>query len=548
MGTPGSGMDFDLNATNFSCTADELSTTNVTNRTAWMLFSDIQPGSIPIALIQIIFFLVGFTWNLFIVITYIVKHRLLKEPANLFIFYLAFIDLLTCALLLPINFIAVAANDYIFGSNDVTRCHVCFANGFLVSFLILISLHVLACLSFDRFLLLSFPLWFKKISTWKAVAILIAVTVLCLIISILPAFGFGEWEFNLSFGTCLPRWTGRRNRIPNIAYMALVIVEAAIPVTILIVTNIWTFRVVKRFLKTRHHRRSIYKNKKEENKKLKKEQIQLVKVFGALLVANIISWTPVFLVFFIVFILSRFGKEDVVPPYIFTIGWLCFLSSSVAHPIIESFFIKELRYQVRRAQTSVRSASRSLIRVATSTFTDIPSPDDDGTSKILHKPRHLPVGRTGTNISLNVSTHMTELNNSREGSPQSLTPVIGNRDRSPSPLAAKTSNGVVKNDTAVQNGNQLGRTACTNPQLASLQNDTKGTGIITYDQSPSLVLKSPKGLTPTSPNKKQLHVCISIPAENSSDSNDIHDNVHNNHKLMTYISNSQFSSTESTPV
>ena len=32
-----------------------------------------------------------------------------------------------------------------------------------------------------------------------------------------------------------------------------------------------------------------------------------------------------------------------------------------------------------------------------------------------------------------------------------------------------------------------------------------------------------------------VHVCILIPEENSSGSNNIHDTDHNNHKLMTYI-------------
>ena len=62
----------------------------------------------------------------------------------------------------------------------------------------------------------------------------------------------------------------------------------------------------------------------------------------------------------------------------------------------------------------------------------------------------------------------------------------------------------------------------------------RDTGIITYDQSPLLTLKSTRGLTLTSPNKKQLRTFprISIPAENSCSNV----TVHNNHKQMTYTS------------
>ena len=404
------------NETNFSCTASELSYSNVTDSIVWTLRAEIANGNIPIALIQIIFFLIGFSWNLFIVVTYIIKRQILKEPANFFLFNLAIIDLLTCALLLPVNFIAVAANDYVFGSTDSVRCGACFANGFLVSSLILFSLHALALLSIDRFLLLSFPLWYKKrMSLIKSIVPVLAVTVICIVMSMLPAFGFGEWEFNRNFGTCLPRWTGTRNGVKNIYYMALVIVEAAIPVIVLAVTNIWTYKVVTRFLKKRHRRRSIFKDKKEENKKLKREQLQLVRVFGALFIANLISWTPVFLVFVIVFLLSNFQKQDLVPSYVFTIGWLCFLSSPVIHPIIESFFIKELRYQVRRAQRSVRAASRTLIRVATSTLSEIP--EDISTGDATPKTRrNFSLTRKGTNTSLN-TTHMTDINESPNDSP-----------------------------------------------------------------------------------------------------------------------------------
>lgn len=430
----GLGMNI-TNETNFSCTASELSSSNVTDPVTWTLREEIANGNIPIAIIQIVFFLIGFSWNLFIVVTYIIKRHLLKEPANFFLFNLAIIDMLTCALLLPVNFIALAANDYIFGSTDSVRCGVCFANGFLVACLVLFSLHALALLSIDRFLLLSFPLWYKKrMSLVVSIITVVAVTVTCVVISILPAFGFGEWEFNRNFGTCLPRWTGTRNGIKNIYYMGLIIVEAAIPVIVLAVTNIWTYKVVTRFLKSRHRRRSIFKNKKEENKKLKREQLQLVRVFGALFIANVISWTPVFLVFVIVFILSNFQKQDLVPSYVFTIGWLCFLSSSVIHPIIESFFIKELRYQVRRAQRSVRAASRTLIRAATATLSEIP--EDVSVGDATPKTRHnFSLSRKSTNMSLN-TTNMTDLNESPNDSP------VGYRSPKMSSLATHQ-NGVI---------------------------------------------------------------------------------------------------------
>ena len=536
------------NMTNFSCTASELSTTNVTDPVTWTLREEIANGNIPIAIIQIMFFLIGFSWNLFIVITYIIKRHLLKEPANFFLFNLAVIDLLTCALLLPVNFIALAANDYVFGSTDTVRCGACFANGFLVACLVLFSLHALALLSIDRFLLLSFPLWYKKrMSLIKSIIPVVAVTVICIVISILPAFGFGEWEFNRNFGTCLPRWTGTRNGVKNIYYMGLIIVEAAIPVIVLAVTNIWTYKVVTRFLKSRHRRRSIFKNKKEENKKLKREQLQLVRVFGALFIANLISWTPVFLVFVIVFILSNFQKQDLVPSYVFTIGWLCFLSSPVIHPIIESFFIKELRYQVRRAQRSVRAASRTLIRAATATLSEIP--EDVSTGDATPKTRHnFSLSRKSTNMSLN-STNMTDLNESpneslarckslkisgltthqngvviaarlpgeilRNGSPTSdtviemnsspLSTIIEMDNRNSSNFEMSPSK--LHESPSKCNGSLLGspskNSVTLNPQLTRVQDISEQTRILAYDGSP-LIVKPNRRTQSSSPKKVSI--------------------------------------------
>ena len=74
-------------------------------------------------------------------------------------------------------------------------------------------------------------------------------------------------------------------------------------------------------------------------------------------------------------------------------------------------------------------------------------------------------------ITKTLSIHNHE--NSRERSPQSLTPTIGNRDRSPSPWLQKFQmDPECLNGTAVQNGNHSGTTACTNPvQLARMVQD-----------------------------------------------------------------------------
>ena len=481
----GSDLGMEPNASAFRCISLELNATNITNSTVWMLRIGLE-GRIPVAIIEIIFFLIGFFWNLFIVVTYLVKYRLIKEPANIFLFDLALNDLLICIFLLPINIVTLVANEYIFGFNDPTRCNVCFANGFLVTFFALISLHGLALLSMDRFLLLSKPMWYKKNAKWwKAVLLVCSIWVISFVLALPPVFGFGEWEFNMNFGTCLPRWAGTRpNGTDNIYYMAVVLGEALIPVIILAVTNIWTYKIVKSFLKRRHRRRSLYQGREQEDKKLKKEELQLVKVFGALFIANLISWTLLFLVFVVIFITTQMDHPDVVPPWVYTIGWLCFLTTPVVHPIIESFFIKELRYQVHRARQTVRKASQSLIRVATSTFSDIPEDVNESDEQIPRYRRYSePVQRTSS--SSPNTTQMTDISEPRQ---------------IPRTLSESLPKDTIRNSTPP-------KMSAVNGHLAQVQDISEHEMVVAFHNKPLIVLKTVRK-TSSGSNK---HVTISLP-------------------------------------
>jgi hypothetical protein len=230
----------------------------------------------------------------------------------------------------------------------------------------------------------------------------------CFVLSIPPAFGFGQWEFNRNFGVCFPRWTPYFNFI----YMGIVIVESFIPIIIITVTVIWTYKVVRRFLKANIKRTSLYNNNKEkaneQESQHSRRQTQLVKIFGALIIANLITWSPILIMFF-VFIIT--GGNN-VPNILFLIGWLCYLLSPSIHPILESFFIKELRLIINRARKSVRSqvnkAGKSIARMATiDSFKSLPEDLDHferrlgtfgsfGRNTTKSLPEHYDIGGTST--------------------------------------------------------------------------------------------------------------------------------------------------------
>lgn len=368
--------NYTTNYTDFSCLTSELDPNGVTNRTFWSLRDTVVDGGIPTAVIQSVILAVALGWNLFIIVVFVLKKELFKEPANILLFTLAIVDVLTCLIVVPGPIVVTASKgEFVIGNNDQIRCAVCDTQGFFFIFLTTLSVHTLALLSIDRCILLSNPLKYpryRKVGLW--VLFIILVWLLCLVIAIPPAFdvGFGQWEFNRNFGLCLPRW------LPA-TYMAFVFLEGLIPITVIIITNIWTFKIILSFLRRRQVRRresrlsSLSKKESEAEVQNKQQQNQLVKVFGALLIATVVAWVPLITMLFVVIVTNGQG----VPDWIYLVCWFFYLINPLIHPMLESLFVKELRTRIDKTKANIRRASQSVIRLASrSTIKDIPEMSD----------------------------------------------------------------------------------------------------------------------------------------------------------------------------
>ena len=354
----------------FSCRHSNLSSTDITNRSFWRITENKQIGAGIAGGLVLLFFIVGLVWNLFIIITYVVRHQLLREPANVFLFNVAIVDLVVCLTTMIFTFVTAFGNEFLFGNTDVILCAMCGVSGFFLTITVLSSLHLLSALSVDRFLHLWKPLHYSKIMNPKrAIAICIFIYGLCFLLSILPHVGFGEIEFNSRFASCVPRF----QPISNLYFVVLIATEMIIPIGILTVTSFWTFRLIRVFLKKNFRRRSLYRRKgkeredgAKESSKHQRQQTQLVKVFGALFIANIFSYTPTIVMSFIVLGLELVSSGKIVPPSeIYIFAFVSYLTNPVLHPIIESFFVKDLRYQVNRAKKGIRRASTIIYRQTT---------------------------------------------------------------------------------------------------------------------------------------------------------------------------------------
>ena len=358
---------------NFSCLVTPLDDVNVTNATFWQANRSGLTANIIIATIVSIYFVVAFSWNLFIIVTYLVRFKVLKEPANIFLFVLAIVDFLVTITIMLYTVIILAASGFVFGSSDQSRCTACDAFGYIFVVLIDVSHHTLVALSIDRFILLAWPLRYKAIvKTWKALVVVIAIWVFALALALPPLVGFGQYEFNQRLGVCLPRFSGQRHGVNNIFYMYFVLADVLISLSALFVTNVWTFKIISRFLQRSLVRRKSFRETSsgatEEDQKYQRQQQQLIKVFSALFVAHLISWS----FFIVVLFISVRVNTTSIPNVVYVLGWLFYLTHPVVQPIIETFFVKDLRYQVRKVNKSMRrtivSMGSAIVRVSQGAF------------------------------------------------------------------------------------------------------------------------------------------------------------------------------------
>ncbi len=424
-GGSGSGMDLNVTA-QFSCRSSNLSSTNITNATFWAIDDSNAAGSIFSGVIILIYFIVGVVWNIFIVITYLFKYKLLKDPGNIFLFNMAITDIVICVTTMMFIFVTAFMGSFQFGSSDETRCIACKVSSFFLDYTILVTFHLLCAISVDRFLHLSKPLTYSKIMDCKrAIAICIFIYVLCFVLAIPPLVGFGEIEFNSRFAACVPRFSPFKNLI----YVVIVAIEVCIPFSILTITGFLTFRLIRVFLKKNFRRRSLYKKRgseredqRNENSRHQKQQIQLVKVFTAFYIAIIVSYTPVMIMIFIVLGLQISGSP---PPHraIYIVAFLCFLTNPVIHPIVESFFVKDLRYQVTRAKKGIRRASTIIYRQTTQLMNNKALDEANRKLEAEEREKQKSLSKNGTSGHQNgkpPESMVTEMEtiNSRSASPQ----------------------------------------------------------------------------------------------------------------------------------
>ena len=329
------------------CTSANVSRHEVT-RTYWKIFEDAQSSAPAVAAVFIVFFLIASVWNAFIVCT-IIRKRLLRTPTHILILSLAVNDFLVSILVMPFTIVSTITLEFTFGDSDYARCQVC-KMGVIFTLLSGVSLHTIALLSLDRFLFIYWPMKYKRyITRGRMLVVVIFIWGLCTVMAVPPLFAFGTVGYTASFGACVVIFHGETHVTQNFYYVLLFLLESLIPITVIIVSNIALLHTTRKQIghlwRARKKMYSVSKEKDvtevvhELRKEHNKHQLQLFKVFGAIFLANIITWSPV--------VALAVGAPainfETIPSAALTFVYTTYISHSVIHPILESWFISELR-------------------------------------------------------------------------------------------------------------------------------------------------------------------------------------------------------------
>ena len=123
---------------------------------------------------------------------------------------------------------------------------------------------------------------------------------------------------------------------------------------------------------------------------------------------------------------------DQVPRQIYIFGWICYLTAPVFHPIIESFFVKDMRLVVCKGVDHAREAGSFIVRSTTNMFgqKELERDLDLANQKAeeeeyVSKRKIRPFGRKRGVSTVSTNTEITDI------------PLPTSRDNTPSPRVAQ---------------------------------------------------------------------------------------------------------------
>ena len=227
------------------------------------------------------------------------------------------------------------------GNSDRVRCQTC-SFGYSTLTLLYNSLFTVAIMSVDRFLYIYTPLKHdtKVTKIWILVPILIA-WVVSLIIGLTSQAGPGDVNFKPVFLSCIKH--------KQIVYAFALIIIGVAALSVIMFCNVWIICIVLKKINVTYivrktsNKECMDSEQQQFNKSIQKarqrKQLNLFRVFGALLLSNAITWLP-----YISLIIALIAVNyDGVPPAFISFALVLFYSQGLVHPVVQTVFIADVR-------------------------------------------------------------------------------------------------------------------------------------------------------------------------------------------------------------
>ena len=336
------------NTSIYSCHDNELSRNSVTPE-YWNVN---HIGTSVSAVISLLFFVIGVPSNLVIIVS-ILQQKLYQTPTYILLLNLAVSDFLICLLVMPPITVAGFAGGYIFGDSDYVRCQVC-QMGLIWIALIMIAVYLLFFLSVDRFIFIKFALHHSRYVTMqRVIVVVISAWVLAISLALIPLSGFGEVKYSHPVSACTLTYVRR----PENMYYAIILVgHLLLLILVMIVLNIWIACIASKEINIVYRvRMSVLKNQRTTSaqnesdttskavqrgrKKKRDKQVTLMRVFGAILIANFVVWTPLLIITLLIGIMD----ESKIPNEFYIFNFFCLHLQALFHPLLEGCFVTEIK-------------------------------------------------------------------------------------------------------------------------------------------------------------------------------------------------------------
>ncbi len=358
---------------NFTCFAANVSRDNV-SEPVWSLNPRVQTDTATrytLTVILILLLVIGVPSNSMVILVAVKKQLYRTQPIIISLLNLAITDLLLCVLVIPLNTVTLIMGEFKFGQSDFTRCQVCQTGAIFIT-LVLGSLNNLAIMSVDRFIYLKAPLHYSK---WVTNTRILIATILAWGLSIATVFptlfGFSEMRFSTAVGICTVAFSGSTPVAKNSHYLIFLGVMIFLPITTLVVTNVWGVYIIQKHLrkKSRNLKRDKVTQRGSFHEQMKRQQRtlqgKLVKVYSAIFITNLITYLPM-VVRILIGVVAEDEEFSQAVRISGSLAYMALLSQAVVHPIVQASLTRDVRRgilaQFRTARNSVRKISQSEMK------------------------------------------------------------------------------------------------------------------------------------------------------------------------------------------